>query len=319
MPAAIKQNSLSEYKMRIAKVLDYIEKNIDKKLSLQILSHVSCFSQFHFHRVFLSIIGETPNEFVNRLRLEKAANILILKKHIPITEVALSLGFSSSSSFARAFKEQFNYTASDWREFGYNTLTQQKSKIRKTFSNNGKEFDLSDNEFYSVDNLFSELEERSDKMNIEIKHLPKLHIAYVIHTEGYNEKIEEAFTKLCRWAGPRRLINQHSSFIGISLDDPDITPVEKCRYYACITISQEIETQGEIHKMELPAGEYAVYHFEGKDTEIKTAYKNLFGSWLPQSGFQPADSPCYEIYLNEPDKDPERKFVFDICLPVKPL
>jgi AraC family transcriptional regulator len=71
--------------------------------------------------------------------------------------------------------------------------------------------------------------------------------------------------------------------------------------------------------MELPAGEYAVYHFEGKDTEIKTAYKNLFGSWLPQSGFQPADSPCYEIYLNEPDKDPERKFVFDICLPVKPL
>jgi AraC family transcriptional regulator len=170
MPAAIKQNSLSEYKMRIAKVLDYIEKNIDKKLSLQILSHVSCFSQFHFHRVFLSIIGETPNEFVNRLRLEKAANILILKKHIPITEVALSLGFSSSSSFARAFKEQFNYTASDWREFGYNTLTQQKSKIRKTFSNNGKEFDLSDNEFYSVDNLFSELEER----RVTTKKLKKL-------------------------------------------------------------------------------------------------------------------------------------------------
>ena len=45
----------------------------------------------------------------------------------------------------------------------------------------------------------------------------------------------------------------------------------------------------------------------------------MYGKWMPESGYQPADSPCYEIYLNDPEKDPEGKFVFDMCVPVVPV
>ena len=63
------------------------------------------FSSFHFHRVFKSLLGETLNQFVKRLRLERA---LYLMSHAPnrsLTDVALGCGFSSSSDFSRSFKQ----------------------------------------------------------------------------------------------------------------------------------------------------------------------------------------------------------------------
>jgi AraC family transcriptional regulator len=313
----IKESSLKEYKKRIAKVLDYIQKNITGDLSLEVLSEVSCFSKYHFLRVFYSILGETPNDFVNRVRIERAALLLIVKNNLPITDIALELGFSSSSAFARAFKERFNCSASEWRESGYNGFAKKNSNICKENSNIGKDSLSGEEYFTSVDNLFLKQDLRSIEMNVEIKQLPKQHIAYVISYAGYNNSISNAFETICKWAGPRRLINQDTLFIGISLDDPDITPADKCRYYACINVSENTKVEGEIHSMVLPEGEYAVLHFDGKEEGIKTTYKYLYGEWLPQSGYVPGESPCYEIYRNDPDKD--KKFVFDLCLPVKPL
>ena len=43
------------------------------------------------------------------------------------------------------------------------------------------------------------------------------------------------------------------------------------------------------------------------------------GEWLPESGYQPDDRLCYEIYLNDPTTNPQRKHIVDICEPVKPL
>lgn len=43
------------------------------------------------------------------------------------------------------------------------------------------------------------------------------------------------------------------------------------------------------------------------------------GEWLPSSGYQAADRMCYELYLNDNEKHPQRKFIVDICQPVKPM
>jgi len=42
----------------------------------------------------------------------------------------------------------------------------------------------------------------------------------------------------------------------------------------------------------------------------------MYADWMPRSGYEPDDRPCYEIYLNEPG--PEMHFVMDICVPVRP-
>ena len=154
-------------------------------------------------------------------------------------------------------------------------------------------------------------------MDVTITVMPARHLAYVATLEGYTkEHIGGAWERLCGWAGPLGLLDTGES-IGISFDDPDITPKNKCRYYACITIPADCQPPRDISVMDLPAGRHAVARFDGLTSEIQEAYRHLYGTWLPRSGFEPADSPCFEIYHSTPEDDPEGHFVMDICMPIR--
>jgi len=74
--ASAKTQANSEYAQRIDRVIDYLRRNLDRPVKLAELADVACFSEFHFHRVFRAVSGETLNNFTNRLRLEKAARLL---------------------------------------------------------------------------------------------------------------------------------------------------------------------------------------------------------------------------------------------------
>jgi AraC family transcriptional regulator len=119
------------------------------------------------------------------------------------------------------------------------------------------------------------------------------------------------------------LINNDSIFIGVGLDNPDITHPDKCRYYASISLDHEVDTPNNIEKMTLKGGQYVVARYEGDDLGIVHAYRTLFGKWIPENGFIPRDEPGYEIYIHTPDnadKDhPKKHFIMDICIPVMPL
>lgn len=46
--------------------------------------------------------------------------------------------------------------------------------------------------------------------------------------------------------------------------------------------------------------------------------KEMYGTWLPDSGFMPEDGPSLELYHNNPEEHPEKKHILDICIPVRP-
>ena len=82
----------SEYVERINRVIDYLRGNLDRQVKLEELAKVACFSEFHFHRIFSAVSGETLNNFTNRLRLEKAARLLRYSDY-SLTDIALDCGF----------------------------------------------------------------------------------------------------------------------------------------------------------------------------------------------------------------------------------
>lgn len=125
------------YQARIEKVLHYIETNLDKRLTLQDVAAVSHFSQFHFHRIFRGVMGETLNDYIIRRRLERAINMLAFNADMSIADIALTNGFSSSANFAKAVKLHYGYTPSEIR----NPAKIKDSKIGKVFSKYGKDFD----------------------------------------------------------------------------------------------------------------------------------------------------------------------------------
>src|ERR1041385_4211133 len=99
---------------RVNRVIDYIGAHLDSKLSLTRLSNVGCFSPFHFHRIFQAVTGETLNNHVRRVRLERAALLLRSAPDKRITDVALEVGFPGVAEFSRAFKTHFGHPASSW-------------------------------------------------------------------------------------------------------------------------------------------------------------------------------------------------------------
>jgi AraC family transcriptional regulator len=101
-------------------------------------------------------------------------------------------------------------------------------------------------------------------------------------------------------------------------DDPAITQVDKIRQDASIIVDDEVMVEGEIGKSSLPAGKYAVGHFELKETEFEKAW-NTMCAWFTESGYQPGDGCTYELYHNHYSDQAEHRYIVDICIPVKPL
>jgi len=157
---------------------------------------------------------------------------------------------------------------------------------------------------------------------VRIEDVPAFRVAYVKHMKGYEDQegIGDAFQTLFCWAGPRGVASPDMRVMGMSLDNPEITPKEKCRYYACLAVTDKAKPEGEVGIMTVRAGKYAVGRFEGGKDVFKRAYAYMYGEWLPRSGYQPDDAPGFESYVGEPGgtaKTP--RFIFDLYVPVKPL
>lgn len=78
---------------RINKTLDYIDANLENPMTLGELASVANFSKYHFNRIFHSIVHETPFRFIQRVRIEKAAMLMLTDRQMSISEVALRCGF----------------------------------------------------------------------------------------------------------------------------------------------------------------------------------------------------------------------------------
>src|SRR5215831_7119398 len=112
----VAESTRREYAARMNRVVDYIEGHLADPLDLERLAEVACFSPFHFHRLFHAWMGETLQAFVHRLRLERAAQLLVFDRGKAISDVAFECGFSSSGAFARAFRKAYGVTAGEWRK-----------------------------------------------------------------------------------------------------------------------------------------------------------------------------------------------------------
>lgn len=311
-----KELSRQEYIARINKVMDYIGENLDKSIDLSVMAEVALFSPYHFHRIFSFIVGETPSNFVSRIKLEKAAQLLHDSPKLSITEIAFLCGFSSVSSFSRAFKSYFEMSAKEFRLLDKAIYVKdgiRYSKNCKPISNIGKNKQKINDQFCSVE--FNKIIIMNTK--IEIKQMPELNLIYCRHMGAFN-KIGQAYEKLFRWAAPRGLVTATTKTVTVYLDDPAITNVEKVRQDASIIVEEDVRVEGEIGKSTVKSGKYAVGHFEIKETEFEEAW-NTMCSWLTESGYQPGEGSTYELYHNHYSEDPEFRFIVDICIPVRPL
>ncbi|HUI53817.1 MAG TPA: GyrI-like domain-containing protein [Bryobacteraceae bacterium] len=279
----MKDATANSYQERILRTLVHIQGHLDDALALDDLARIACFSPCHFHRVFRALAGEPVQEHVRRLRLERAAHRLKLQDQ-PVTGIAFDAGYESHEAFTRAFHSMFGMSPSQFR------AARAVENQAAPESPSGTHYN--DTSAYHPPDYGS-------PPAVRVQTLEPQRVVFLRHTGPYDQ-VGATWGKLAAWAGPRGLFGPSTRFIGISWDDPEITPPDKLRYDAAITVSAPVQPEGEFGVMEIAGGEYATMVHKGPYEAISATYRMIFGAWLPSSGRELRDVPCLEVYLNSP-------------------
>lgn len=317
-PDARMRASRAEYARRMNRVLDYIDQHLDAPLDLAQLADVANFSRFHFHRIFAAWMGETLGDYARRRRLEKAAFRLARGSGEPVLDIALACGFGSGEAFARAFKQQFGHTPSEWRA----TAPQRAAELRaarhsnpdQVHSNPGQARPRPLGDHDGSLTLHGETE-----MEVHITDLPAARVAYQRLIGPYGPNIGVFWRQtMGPWIQSHGLQGQQC--YGVGHDDPSITPPDKCRYDACVTVPDGFQPAAPASLATLPGGRYAVARFKGQPMAIGNAWMWLTREWLASSGLQADDRPSFERFDPANSIDPATgELTCDICIPVRAL
>ena len=153
-------------------------------------------------------------------------------------------------------------------------------------------------------------------MDVRIENREPMRVAFVRHIGPYNQ-CEAAWGKLCGWAAPKGLFGPATVCLGVSYDDPEVTPEAHIRYDACVSIGPDVEGEGEIGVQELAGGPYAVVTHHGPYENLHKTYAAFYGEWLPASGREPRAAPSLEVYLNNPQNTAPADLRTEICVPLR--
>jgi AraC family transcriptional regulator len=297
------------YRERINRAIDHIEQNLAGDTSLETLARVAGFSPFHFHRVFASVTGETIHDFVTRFRFERAIALMRAAPTKSLTSIAFESGFGSSSNFSRSFAQRYAINPSSLRN--NESMRQFLDSIRdanRTVANENTEG-------------ASSHDERAVNDHVRIESRPALPVAYVRVTGGYlnPDALIAGYRRIEDWADGQHIARERSRLIGMSIDDPAVVPLAKCRYDFCRETTLIPKPRSGVNHRTLPANKWAVLPCRGDLAEVDRCWTFLFREWLPRSGWQPAAMPALEVFHQRPEDIGWDRFDIDCCLPIERL
>ncbi len=275
------------------RAIQFVENNLDKKILLKDVAKEAFLSEYHFHRIFKSLTGETVKDFSIRLKIERAA-IRLKHSKVEIGQIAFENGYKNHETFTRSFKEYFQLTPQEYRD------SIQQITIRKQTDYRNKEISL-------------------EKLRIAeptIKHLPNLNLAYIRHTGSY-EKVASSFPRLMIWAATQFILKLKPTTLGIVHDNPDLTDEENIRFDACVVVNKAIKPKGEIGYKKIECGKFAVFRYQGAYDNFYTVYDYIYNVCLYDKGWELADKPAIEWYIKFPPFTKPENYVMDFCVPIK--
>lgn len=111
----IKSNQpLLSSRLEINNAIEFMAANLDKSLTLKSISDKACMSVPHFSRVFKDETGTSPNDFLIKLRLEKAKKMLLAGAN-NISEIADECGFKTAAYFSSTFCKHYRKTPTEFQ------------------------------------------------------------------------------------------------------------------------------------------------------------------------------------------------------------
>jgi len=293
-----------DYVERVNRATDLITARPAAPHRLEEVAAAAGFSPFHFHRVFRSLTGETLQRFVRRVRLERALRLMAHgASGRTLTETALDCGFTSSSDFSRAFKARFGVPPSAfdldaWRE-------ERRDELVGLF------------DAHAPGPRLERLPagENPDGFEARTRRVPARDVAYVRVLDPFRGGVTEAAERLVDWAERRGHADR--PWYGYMWEDPDVVPLADCRYDVAVEVPAGTRASGEVGRTTFPAMTIAEVDVAGPIDLEQRALDWLYGTWLPRSGREPLDAPCFEAWRGRPFAHGHEHFELSVQLPLR--
>lgn len=106
---------MNQYISLINNIIDYIEGNISERMALEDISRQFCVSEFHFNRMFKTVVGKTLKQYILGRKLTRSLEDL-KNTGESIIDIAYDYGFEYPEVFSRAFKKQFGISPAVYRK-----------------------------------------------------------------------------------------------------------------------------------------------------------------------------------------------------------
>ena len=278
---------MNNYQQRIDKVLTYIDAHLYETPELGKLAKIANLSKFHFHRIMRAFLDETLGSYINRIRLETAVKLLRYSSQ-PINEIAYEVGYHTPSAFTKAIKKMFD--------------------VSPTYIRKNK-------------NLLMERTTKNDRKDFQLVETVKTIKDFQVIFQQSKGKIGDRTTK-ANWetlftkAQKQQLISPESKFYGINWDDPEITPIEKVRYDACISIQKDTLTETEFSSKTIFGGKYLCFLYKGDYQNLGLVYNQIFRDWIIKKNYNLREEPIFEQYINNKAVTPTEDLLTEIFIPI---
>jgi AraC family transcriptional regulator len=278
-----------EYFKAINRAVDFINEHLNEPINLYDLANIANISGFHFHRIFKALMSESPGEYIQRLRLEKAVFKLQTTQQA-ILEIAEQTGYQSSHALSKAFKKRFGISPSVYRV--------QSSHLSVPI------------ETPAFIRIEPEVREIKPKQVITVK---------VVNPFENTDAFTHAWKKLIHFAGVNGIPDNENEYITLSRDISTITQPNLYRSYVCVTANPDIKSKGEFGKQTIDGGLYAVFTYKGAYKNLERLYCFIYRNWIPNSKYELQDIAFFEKFINSPDVVQQDDLLTEVYIPVTRL
>ena len=276
----------NDYIQRINKVVAYINDHLDESLDLKTLAEVAALSEFHFHRVFKALKGESIGAHISRLRIEAAARLLRYSA-LSIEDIAFNIGYEAPAALSKAFKNQYGITPTQYRT--------------------NKDIYIMKKEIINPD-----LALKAPKI-IELE--PK-NLIYVALTGKYGTlDYGKAYEQLWAVVKSQKLFTKGIESICVSYDDPKITEASLQRSEVSLSIHKHADPEGEVSCKTLAGGKYAVFFYQGSYSHLSAVYDAAM-RWVIDSEYEVREEPTFEKYLNDSRRTAQEKLKTEVYISI---
>jgi AraC family transcriptional regulator len=269
---------------RLNQAVDYLEGHLEAP-DLGEAARIACCSPYHFQRMFTLLAGAPLSEYVRRRKMSRAA--ADLQHGERIVDVALKYGYSSPTAFNRAFQVVHGLPPSAAKTPG--AVLKSHPPLRFAITVQGVE----------------EMEYRIEKRDA---------FRIVGVSAPLSKDIEENFQQVPQLWGRAAADGTIPRLAGLMDGEPRgllgvCDGLESARYYIAVATSAPAGEGLEEHTV--PAFTWAVFPGTGEGAPaIQALERRVVTEWLPTSGYEYAEGPDVEVYL-----DPECT-KFEVWIPV---